>query len=191
MHFLSSYPRFKVINSLISSFSSLLVGLDELESDKKNQSMPGASCMGFPFTLQKTMWPWRECQLAAKNASPGDSEDGGQREGRSSEMNWNVKGCKTLTGVGGGVRIRKEDREDGLNWSGENKCQEDGGNLGGRQMEDTGELSWKQQTWRNGKTDRCRCDGREWGGWRKKKWLLDLKLVMKKEEGRKKGNVVI
>lgn len=155
----------------------------------KNQSMPGASCMGFPFTLQKTMWPRRECQLAAKNASPGDSEDR-ERDGarRWIEM-W--KGVKHWQEWEGGVRIRKEDREDGLNWSGENKCQEDGGNLGGRRIEGTGELSWKQQTWRNGKTDRCRCDGREWGGWRKKKWLLDLKLVMKKEEGGKKGNVVI
>lgn len=171
-HFVSSYPHLKVIDSLITNFFSLLVELDELESDKKKKkkskharhSLYGISIYFTENNVAPARVPaGREKRFARRFR--------GRREGRSSEMDWNVKGCKTLTGVGGwgvgAVRIGKEDREDGLNWSGENKCQEDGGDLGGRRMEGTGKLSWKQQTWRNGKTDRCRCDGREWGGWRK------------------------
>lgn len=108
----------------------------------------------------------------------------GQGEGRSSEMDWNVKGCKTLTGAGGGVRIRKEDREDGLNWNAENKVPR------GRRK-----LGWETNG-RHGRTELKAADVEKWKdwlmstgwqgmGWLKKRKVIAWLRVSDEERGRK------
>lgn len=82
-HFVSSYPRLNVIDYLISNFSSLLVGLDELESDKKSKH---ARRFLYGISIYFTENNVAPARVPAGREKRFARRFRGRREGRSSEM---------------------------------------------------------------------------------------------------------